>query len=311
MKNIVIGIFAVIFIISFNASCDRVEIAYKDIPELDSTFYPGLWADYLLNQWPEFDQNTNTQRNVLIEKYTGHKCVPCTYAATTVNNIHEADPNRVFYASIHAGPGGMTGFQDFNAQASSFYTDHTNTIALAYGVFFQNGYGFTGNPGMMVNKGLFGGPQSSMIIPNNVSELNARVNTILSDANLKYNIQAVFNYFPQTQGGYLHVEVDKLQSDNPDVDIIVYVVQDSLRDWQKEPLGVDNPNYLHKKKHLCNIDYLLWGQRLNFSSGNKVRMDYSYAKPVGIEPENIHFLIFISDTQTKEVYQVIKKKMVG
>lgn len=311
MKNLFFGIIAVVLVVSLNASCDRIEVAYKDIPELDSTFYPGLWADYLLTEWPEFEQNTNTQRNVLIEKYTGHKCVPCTFAATTVNNIHESNPSRIYYASIHAGPGGMTGFQDFNPQASYFYTDHTNPIALAYGVFFQNGYGFTGNPSIFVNKSAFGGAQSSMMIGNNETELNNRVNSILSDNALKYNIQAVFNYFPQTQGGYLHVEIDKLQNENPDVDIIVYVIQDSLRDWQKEPAGVDNPDYLHKKKHLGNIDNLVWGQRLNFSESNKVRMDYSFGKPSGIEPENIHFLIFISDAQTKEVYQVIKKKMVG
>jgi hypothetical protein len=311
MKSIFFGFLALSIAIALSTSCDRVEIAYKDIPDLDSTFYPGLWADYLLDEWPEFEQNTNTQRNVLIEKYTGHKCVPCTYAATTVNNIHETNPNHIFYASIHAGPGGMTAFQEYNPSASSFYTNHTNPMALAYGVFFQNGYGFNGNPSIMVNKGLFGGAQGNMMIVNNENEINSRVNAILNDNALKYNIQAVFNYFPQTQGGYLHVEVEKLQNSNPDVDIVVYVIQDSLRDWQKRPSGFDDPDYLHKKKHLGNIDNLLWGQRLNFSAGNKVRKDYSFAKPVGIEPENIHFLIFVSDAETKEVYQVIKKKMVG
>jgi hypothetical protein len=311
MKEVVL--FAVVGFISilFNSSCDRPEIAYKDIPDVDSTYYPGLWADYLLNEIPEFEQNINTQRNVLIEKYTGHNCLPCTYAAITINNLHEANPSQVYYASIHAGPGGMTFFQAFNASASSFYTNHTNALGLDYGVYFMNGYGFAGNPAIMVNKDLFGGAQSAMMIANNETELSNRVNTILSDNNLKYNIQAVFNYFPQTQGGYLHVEVEKLNSANPDVDIMVYVIQDSLRDWQKEQSGFDNPNYLHKKKHLGNIDNQLWGQRLNFSSSNKVRKDYSFGKPMGIEPENIHFLIFVSDAQTKEVYQVIKKKMVG
>jgi len=311
MKKILFASLMLLGVVALNTSCDRVEIAYRDIPDLDSTYYPGLWADYLLNEVPEFEQNTNTQRNVLIEKYTGHKCVPCTYAATTVNNFHEANPNQVFYASIHAGPGGMTAFQDFNASASSFYTDHTNPLALAYGIFFTNSFGFTGNPSIMVNKGLFGGAQSAMMIANNESELGDRIDAVLTDNNLKYNIQAVFNYFPQTQGGYLHVEVEKLNSANPDVDIMVYVIQDSLRDWQKRPSGVDDPLYLHKKKHLGNIDNQLWGQRLNFTGSNKVRKDYSFGKPVGIEPENIHFLIFVSDAQTKEVYQVIKKKMVG
>ncbi len=310
MKKLIFFFFALTAVFTMNTSCDRVEVAYKDIPDLDSAYYPGLWADYLLNEWPEFEQNTNTQRNVLIEKYTGHKCVPCTYAATEIKAIHESNPTRIFYASIHAGPGGMTGFQEYNTQASSFYTNHTNAMALAYGVYFQNGFGFTGNPGMIFNKSLFGGAQSGMIIPNNPNEMNSRVQTILNDNSLKYNIQAVFNYFPQTQGGYLHVEVEKIQAENPDVDIMVYVIQDSLRDWQKKPAGVDDPDYLHLKKHLGNIDNQLWGQRLNFSSSNKVNKDYSFGLPVGIEPENIHFLIFISDAETKEVYQVIQEKMV-
>jgi len=292
-------------------SCDRVEIAYKDIPDLDSTYYTGVWADYLLNEWPEFEQNNNTQRNVLIEKYTGHKCVPCTYAATEIKNLHESNPTRIHYSSMHAGPGGMTAFQQFNASASSFYTNHTNAMALTYGTFFLNGFGFSGNPGITVNNKVFSGGVSGMFIANNPEELSSRAQTILTDNALKYNIQAVFNYFPSTQGGYLHVEIDKLQSENPDVDIMVYVIQDSLRDWQSKPSGVNEPEYLHLKKHLGNIDNQVWGQRLDFSEANKDHKDYSFGKPVGIEPENIHFLIFISDSETKEVYQVIKKKMAG
>ncbi len=308
MKN-VLRICLIFIALMIYSSCDRPVIAYKDIPDVDSTYYPGLWADYLLNEIPEFEQNTNTQRNVLIEKFTGHKCGPCANAAVDIKNMHDTLVGRMFYVNIHAGAGGMTSFQEYNPQASSFYTNHTNSIGLAYGVFFGNGYNLSSLPGFLVNKLLLGGQQSSMILPNNMNQVRERVNTVLADNNLKYNIQAVFNYFNETQGGYLHVEVEKIHAENPDIEIIVYVVQDSLRDWQQLSIGTD-PDYLHLKKHLGNIDNQLWGQRLNFTGGNKVRKDYSFGKPLGIEPENIHFLIFISDAETKEVYQVIKKKMV-
>jgi hypothetical protein len=311
MKNFgfLFGLTALFIMLFGSTSCDRVEIAYKDIPDLDSAFYPGVWGDYVLNVWPEFSQNTNTQRNVLIDKYTGHTCVPCVNAAVQVKNAAAADPTRIFYASLHAGVGGMTSFQEFNSQASSFYTDHTNSIALSYGAYFQTGFGFIGNPGITVNRELFGGSQSDMFKP--ASQLATRVAAILSDNDLKYNLQSVCNYYSETQGGYLHVEVEKIQQDNPEVDIIVYFIQDSLRDWQRLPGGIDDPEYLHLKKHLGNIDNLMWGQRLSFSETNKIYKDYSFAKPNGIEPENLHFLIFLCDAETKVVYQVIKQKLLG
>lgn len=306
MRIIALSSFALIVLL--NMSCDRVEIAYRDIPDLDSTYYPGVWGDYVINEWPVFEQNTNTQRNILIDKFTGHNCTPCVTAAEVVRNVADYYPNRVFYASIHAGPGGMTGFQTFNSSANSFYTDHTNPVGLAYGVFFQTGFGFIGNPGILVNKELFGGSNSNMFAP--ASETASRVQQIIQQNDLRYNIQSKFRYFPETQGGYLHVEVEKIQAENPNVDLMVYVIQDSLRDWQKLPSGGgDVPDYKHTKKHLGNIDNQVWGQRLNFSNSNKVYKDYSFGKPAGIEPENIHFLIFVSDSETKRVYQVIKQKM--
>jgi hypothetical protein len=307
MKNL-IGI-SLLFLLSMNMSCDRVEIAYRDIPDLDSTYYPGVWGDYLINEWPTFEQNTNTLRNVLIDKFTGHNCTPCVTAADVVRGVADNHPHRVFYTSIHAGPGGMTGFQTYNANANSFYTNHTNVVGLAYGAYFQTGFGFIGNPGVLVNKELFGGATSAMFAP--ASETENRVQQLIAQNDLRYNIQSTFRYFPETQGGYLHVEVEKLQEDNPDVDLVVYVLQDSLRDWQKLPSGGgDVPNYKHTKKHLGNIDNQVWGQRLNFSQSDKVYKDYSFGKPSGVEPENIHFLIFVSDSESRVVYQVIKQKLV-
>jgi hypothetical protein len=203
----------------------------------------------------------------------------------------------------------MTGFQTYNASANSFYTNHTNAIGLEYGVHFQTGFGFVGNPGVLVNKELFGGSISGMFAP--AQETGNRVQQLIQENDLRYNLQSTFKYYPETEGGYLHVEVEKIHSDNPDVDLMVYVIQDSLRDWQKLPSGGgDDPNFKHTKKHLGNIDDQVWGQRLNFSESNKVYKDYSFGKPVGIEPENIHFLIFVSDANTRKVYHVIKQKMV-
>ncbi|MBM3160651.1 MAG: hypothetical protein FJZ66_04875, partial [Bacteroidetes bacterium] len=78
-------IFALVLIVcsALINSCDKVDDPYP-LPyntDLDTTLYPGNWSDYIANEWPQFSSNTNTNRNVLIEDFTGHLCVFCPAAA--------------------------------------------------------------------------------------------------------------------------------------------------------------------------------------------------------------------------------------
>ena len=106
------GLLFIAFTIAFGLyllpACDRISNPYPVQPclELDTTLYPGNWSEYVANEWPTFTQNTNTDRNVLIEDFTGHKCIYCPAAAELAHQLHEANPNRVFVASIHAGVDG-------------------------------------------------------------------------------------------------------------------------------------------------------------------------------------------------------------
>jgi hypothetical protein len=291
-------------------SCDKVENAYKPGIDLtiDTTFYPGNWVDYENTVWPQFEPNTNTDRNVLVEDYTGHKCNSCPNAATTAHNLSVANPNRVFVAGIHAGPGGITSFQTFTAGAATYHTDHTSPEGVAYGLFFQNGYNFFGNPQGTVNR---------KVSNNKLFDLHgtwgARTQAILDENDLKFNIQSVCNYYSETEGGYLHVEVEKLTSESIETNLIVFVLKDEEINWQKMPDNSDNETYLHEHKHIKNIDGLTWGRPLNSASavsGTKFLQDYAFAKPAGIEASNLHFLIFVYDTATLEILQVIKQKLI-
>lgn len=115
------GIIIIFVIAAVFLACDKVENAYPDLEtDLDVSLYPGDWSDYLENEYPEFGDNVSQQQNVLIEEYTGHTCNACPDAAVIAFGIAANHPNRVFVASIHAGPGGMTFFQQYNPNASNF-----------------------------------------------------------------------------------------------------------------------------------------------------------------------------------------------
>jgi hypothetical protein len=173
-------------------SCDKVEFPYQQQAtiNLDTNLYPGLWQDYLDNEYPQFTTNTNTLRNALLEEYTGHLCNSCPLAATVALNIYQANPQRVFVAKIHVDPGALMSFQQFNPNGNSFYTDHSNPEGILYGKEFENGFNFTGNPSGNVNRKELDGK-----IFDFSGTWQTRVSNILSDSDLKVNIQSEFNIF--------------------------------------------------------------------------------------------------------------------
>jgi hypothetical protein len=305
LVSIVLGF----FVLSTFTNCDKVENPYPEQYAVDTTLYPGLWADYLSNEYPVFLQNTNTLRNALIEDYTGHKCNNCPNAAIVAHDIEVANPGRAFVASIHAAPSatGTSSFQSFDPTASSFYTDHTNPEGRQYGVEFQNGFNFFANPQ---------GTVSRKIVDNKMFDLSgtwqSRTATILADTDLKVNLQSDVNFYTSTNGGFLHVEVEKLTSDPITMNAVGSVIEKSLIDWQVMPDNTYNETYEHESRHIGCIDDLAMGRSVftqTSTSGEKELLDYSFKLPVGYAKEDLHFLIYVYDTETYEVLQVIKQEI--
>lgn len=310
MKNLYQIIFFLGGVALFLTSCDKIDHPYEKIAsvEVDTTLYPnGTWADYLENEYPTFTQNANINVNVLLEDYTGHTCVGCPTAADKAHSIHLNNPNRIFIASIHIDPGAAMIFQNFNPSGTKYYTDHTNPDAIEYGERFQNGYNFFANPQGTVNRKTVNGKMFDLY-----GTWQSRASNILAENNLKVNIQSVFNYFESTGGGFLHVEFEKKTNETLDINAVVYVIQDSLVDWQKMPNNTDNEFYLHRDKHLGSIDNNPWGIpvfKASSENGDKVIIDYSYKLPTSIDKGNLHFLIYVYDKETYEVLQVIKQRI--
>jgi hypothetical protein len=309
------GLLFIAFTIAFGLyllpACDRISNPYPVQPclELDTTLYPGNWSEYVANEWPTFTQNTNTDRNVLIEDFTGHKCIYCPAAAELAHQLHEANPNRVFVASIHAGVDGIGDFQTVDAE---YTLDYTNPDGLAIGTWFGlNDGGFIGNPRGPVSRVSNGG-----VIFQSPGQWSSMTSTLLAANNLKVNIQSKLNYFPSTKGAFLHVEVDKLDAAlTNSLGIVGYVIEDSLVGDQKMVDNTHNSNYIHRDIHRKNLACMPFGRQLtaaDFNNG-KYYVNYSFVVPNQLDgnynAENMHVLIYVYDITTLEIYQVIKQKI--
>jgi hypothetical protein len=304
-----------LFILLFGflfASCDHVKNPYPPEVnlELDTTLYPGLWSDYENNEWPSFSENTNTNRNVLIEDFTGHKCVFCPAAADLAHALHEADPSRVYIASIHAGPDGIGDFQ--SVSPPDYPLDFTNPEGVEIGLYFgENDGGFPGNPRGTVNR------FNNGTIFQSPTQWTSMVNDQLSSNNLKINIQSELNYYEETKGAFLHVELDPVDANvSENLGITVYLLEDSLVGDQKMSDNSHNSNYIHRDIHRGNLNSSAFGRPVSSEdlNGDKYYINYSFVVPNQLDGQynasNMHLLIYAFNTENWEIYQVIKQKIV-
>ena len=164
-----------------NFSCDKVENPIKPAIELDTTIFPGNWADYPTQVWTA---NSNTNRNVLLEDYTGHTCPNCPAAAIEADNIEAANSGRVFVSSVHASPGGLSTFQfaapdcglpsnPYDKYCTELYCDES----VEYGQTFASGFGFFANPMGSISRTTPAGPTSMFAL---FSTWSSRVSDVIT-----------------------------------------------------------------------------------------------------------------------------------
>jgi hypothetical protein len=299
------------------ASCDKVRNAYPANPvssTLDWSLYPdGDSAHYVAQGlWPTFTANTNTQRNVLIEDFTGHQCVNCPASTINMEQLIATNPDHIYGLAVHAGPTGLTGFQITSAEYPTvLYCDAGLEIGKHFGQDIP-GSSFLGNPAFCVNRT----KASNQFTSNAGAAIANKSNTCLASP-IRINIQAVTNYFPSTRGLFLHTEVDKVDASiTSDLAVVVCLVEDSLVAPQLVPTSMDpdgkDDNYVHRDILRGCIDGRTFGRVLtaaDLGSNGKYFVSYSYKLPDQYNADNMKLYIYVIDKTTEEIYQVIEKHL--
>ncbi|UKN00880.1 Omp28-related outer membrane protein [Paracrocinitomix mangrovi] len=306
-RALYIGILSVVTMTVSLMSCDKIDKPIKPAILLDTTIFEGNWEDY---PDPVWTQNTNSNRNFVLEDYTGHRCPNCPDAATEAEAIESANPDRVFVASVHAGPGGLTAFQELADSCGigdyhKFCTEFFNSTSIAYGQEFSSGFGFFANPQGTVSRITPSGESMFSLY----NAWSARVSNAIAENNLQVNIQAQSNYYSSTNGFYLHTEIEPLADLPNDCNTVVYLLENEVIDYQDDN-GYKDSAYHHHNILRGTIDDLPWGQTVpTITAGSKSYFDYSYKLPTGKDNSDYHLLIYVYDITTYEILQVIKHEL--
>lgn len=288
-------------------ACDKQDNAYPAYSGgLDPALYPGNINDYVV---PSFNTSTNTDRNVLLEDFTGHQCTFCPQAADVAHGLETSNPGRVFVSTIHSGPDGMSGFQA--TSPPDYIYDFTNPVSLEIGQFFGNlpGNSFSANPSGNVSRI----PGTVGSISTGQTEWPGKTNSLLTANDLKVNIESVVNYFGSTNGAFIHIGVEKLVTISNDLRIVVAFYEDSIVKPQTKFGAGTVLDYVHRDLLKSHVNGDMSGQLVsdnNLLVNGIYQFDYSFQLPSNVDVNNSHLLIYVFDKVTQEVYQVIKKKLI-
>lgn len=239
-------------------------------------------------------------RKVLLEDYTGHKCVNCPEAAEVAHGLEGLYGGKLILLAVHAG------FNAVPSPSGDFTANYTTTAGEVWNV--DLGINST-NPQGLVDRKVFGssivlskdawGPSVSQIIglpPDAFIVINNKFNSNTGSLN-----STVYTKFINPKSGTVR--------------LCLCIVEDSLVSPQKN----NNPGigpvpviydylFMHVLRGTINGT---WGEVLTTS----VNTTHTYIDRVTFtlnsawKPKNCWLYAFVFDDATKEIYQVERKKI--
>ena len=300
-----------IYILSFTficlSSCDKIE---KPIPpvlgDVDWSLYPYDSTEYINlynfeNPGSNWNPNNNLKKYILLEDYTGHKCTNCPDAAITAEELEDDTTLGVIVVAIHASADGS-----FQATDGTYSTDFTTPAGDVYVVDMP---GMFANPMGTINRKSNGLNGSVWHLANSwETAVNQETNQ-----NLLANIQVQTNYFPSTNGLFIHTETEFNTNLNGNYHLIIYLLRNSVISPQSMSDGSTNYNYNHHHVLSNNINGT-WGTSIasgDIDENSKFYNDFSFELPTDstYNIDNLSLVTYLCERNTFEVIQVTKTEL--
>jgi thiol-disulfide isomerase/thioredoxin len=276
MKNSI-----VLAISLFLFGCNKIDQPYNFVPEK---------CDVLENSVVE----NNAKQNILLEDFTGHTCGNCPGAAIIAENIKKNYGKQIIIVGVHAG------FFAKTKTGTSFNTDFTTEASEVYNSTFGND--IAGNPNGFVNR--------SRVVNNNL---------IITPNNWETAVQQFINKQPTIAMGVkaiykedknevcVNVHSQFLQNFNEKLNLVIYFVEDSIVDWQKDYSKQPNdmPDYLHNHVLRDNINGT-WGESIESKEttvDNLYKIAYVYQPKEEWKIQHCSIIAYIYNVDTYEIIQ--------
>lgn len=228
-------------------------------------------------------------RAILIEDFTGQRCVNCPTGTEIINGIVDTyGEDNVIAVGVHSGPLGFAG----NAKTVGLMTDTGNEYYTHWDKENK-----MGQPWVIFNRKT--SPDS------HYNNWAAMVGTIISEkANLSVKIANAYDVATRTlttkvgADGVNGTVNGKLQ---------VWIVEDGVKALQMMPDGKSNKEYIHNHVFRAAVNGT-WGEDVTVKEGETTTKQYQYVLPEAWNADNIAVVAFVYNDSGVE--NVAKKHLV-
>ncbi len=274
-------ILALAFALSFLWACDIVEKPYTQ--EINQCGHDNLSVPI---------------RKVLVEDYTGHKCGNCPRAHELLYSLVEQYCDHIIPVSIHVGY--------FATPSNGLYKDDFRTPAgNTYNDFF--GVDAAGLPRGMVNRTEYNG--TLLLSP------SAWAGAISQEVNrpVSVEVQVKNTYDSTSRNGQTTIQVSFLQQLQGSFSLTVWIVEDSIiaaqKNYYTDPQDI--PDYVHRNVLRKSVTDP-WGETIfdgQTAINQLITRTYSFSIDTSWADSHCYIVAFVSDKETKQVYQADREKI--
>ncbi len=228
-------------------------------------------------------------RAILIEDFTGQKCINCPTGTEIINGIVDTyGEDNVIAVGVHSGPLGFAG----NSKTVGLMTDTGNEYYTHWDKENK-----MGQPWVIFNRKT--SPDS------HYNNWAAMVGTIISEkANLSVKIANAYDAATRTLT--TTVEADGVNG-TVNGKLQVWIVEDGVKALQMMPDGKSNKEYIHNHVFRAAVNGT-WGEDVTVKEGETTTMKYSYKLPEAWNADNIAVVAFVYNDNGVE--NVAKKHLV-
>lgn len=245
----------------------------------------------LLSNTPNDTTQTTQQKNILIEEFTGVKCVQCPEGHDIAQNIADANNGRVEIVSIHNG---------FYAVPYNF---SLYNFKIAEGTAIENLVGPASfYPTAAIDRKLYSG-QTELLMDKNFWAGNATAQ-LQEPLRVKVNFDNAYN--PGDRKLTVNVNFEYLEDITDAQSVSVLITENDIIDAQETPDGIDT-FYIHKHVLRAVLTSAI-GDLVTEATpaGTILNRNYSFTLPAAWNDTKCRVVAFIARNtpDSKEVLQV-------
>lgn len=235
-------------------------------------------------------------QRLLIEEFTGHRCVNCPDGAAIVHDIQEYYPGRVVVVGIHAGMLAMP-LGEFSDQ--NFITPE--------GMTYYNTFGVQGNPAAMLNRSRFTG--EDWAIRTKEKWMTYSISELEKEPCCE--VTPTVTYDAATREVSITTEVEAYSNMPANLNLQVLVVESNIVGKQLKPGDVVDEEYVHNHVLRKAVNDT-WGESIvSLVEGEKATYTSSVTLDEKWVAENCHIVVFVYENDTKHVLQCNESAVVG